>query len=174
MLVVVSSCETTLFDTLPGETQKQFPTELQGSYYLKVPTSFFKRTTSKDTIFFDIAPLSYKTRDTAEANETWLSDSNRLQLVGTKYYVMAFQNSEFKTYWELSFIESTKKGFKLSYVIDDDKSSVLPNYFERKFVAVNNAGDSIFAYKTNDTQLINYYEKVLRKQDALELIRLKK
>jgi hypothetical protein len=173
LLIVLSSCKTTLFDALPGETQSSFPTALQGSYFLSVPTGFFKRATIKDTVFFDVSPVSYTTRDSAQQNETFLSDSNRLQWVGSKYYVMAIQNSEFPNYWELNFIEPTKKGIKLFYVIDDEKSSVLPNYFDRIFVALNNAGDSIFAYKTNDAQLINYYEKVLRKKEALELIRIK-
>jgi hypothetical protein len=171
-LIVFSSCKTTLFDALPGETQKQFPANLQGSYYLKVPTSFFKRSTDKDTLFFDVLPGGYSTRDSAESHITMLNNTNKLQLVGNKHLVLANQNSEYKKYWELVFIEPTKQGIKLMYVVDDEKSTVLPGYFARNFVAVNNAGDSIFAYKTNDSLLVQYYEKVLRKKDALELIRI--
>jgi predicted RNA-binding protein with PUA-like domain len=87
---------------------------------------------------------------------------------------MAIEDSEFKNYWSLSFIEPTKKGLNLMTVIDDEKSTILPNYFQRSFISVNNAGDSVFAYKTNDAQLINYYEKALRKGNVLELIRTKK
>lgn len=171
---MLPACKTTLFDALPGETQKQFPDTLQGSFYLKVPTSFFKRTTIKDTLFFDVTANSYSTRDSAETKTTQLNSSNKLQLVGGKHYVLATENSEYKNYWELAFIEPTKRGFKVMYIVDDEKSTVLPTYFTRKFIAVNNASDSIFAHKTNDSLLIQYYEKVLRKKETLELIRIKK
>jgi hypothetical protein len=174
ILFVLPACKTTLFDTLPGETQKQFPVAFQGSYYLKVPTGFFKRTTDKDTLFFDVTPMAYSMRDSADAHTTALNEGNKLQLVGNKHYVMATQNSEYKNYWELAFIEPTKRGLKVMYIVDDEKSTVLPTYFNKHFVGVNNAGDSIFAYKNNDSLLISYYEKVLRKKDALELVRIKK
>lgn len=174
ILFVMPACKTALFDAVPGETQKQIPDTLQGSYYLRVPTSFFKRTTTKDTLFFDVTANSYSTRDSAETKTTQLNKSNKLQLVDGKHYVLATENSEYKNYWELAFIEPTKRGFKVMYIVDDEKSTVLPTYFMQHFIAKNNAGDSIFAYKTNDSLLIQYYEKVLRKKEALELIRIKK
>lgn len=171
---LLTACKTTLFDALPGETQQQFPDTLVGSYYVKIPSSFFKRPNLKDTLFLDVTKASYATRDSLRTETIKLNDSNKLQLVAGKHYVLATENSEYKNYWELAFIEPTKRGVKVMYIIDDEKSTVLPNYFKRNFIAVNNAGDSVFAYKTNDSLLVSYYEKVLRKKEALELIRIKK
>ena len=174
IVVALSSCKTALFDALPGQEQKMFPAQLQGSYYVKVPSGLFRKATTKDTVFFEIMSASITTRDSANMQETKLDEHNKLQLVMKKYHVLATHSSEYQNYWEFSFIEETKRGLKIRSVLDEDKSTVLPKYFMRAFITVNNAGDSVFAYKTNDEQLVKYYEKVMRKKEALELVRIKK
>ncbi len=174
IVLALSSCKTALFDSLPGQEQKTFPAQLQGSYYVKVPSGFFNRTAMKDTLFFEINEKGIVTRDSSNVNETKLDNMHHLRLVNQKYNVLAVQDEEYKSFWNFTFVEQTKRGAKFYSVIEDDKSSVLPKYFKRSFVAVNNAGDSVFAYKTNDVQLGNYFEKVLRKKEALELVRIKK
>lgn len=174
VVLALSSCKTALFDSLPGQEQKTFPTQLQGSYYLKVPSGFFKRTTIKDTLFFEITENGFTTRDSSEITETKLDQTHHLRLVNQKHNVLAVQDEDYKAYWNLTFVEQTKRGAKFYSVLEDEKNTVLPKYFKRTFVAVNNAGDSVFAYKTSDIQLGNYFEKVLRKKEALELVRIKK
>jgi hypothetical protein len=174
IVLALASCKSTLFEGLPGETQAQFPEQLQGTYYVKVPSSFFKRVTVKDTLLFEIAAKSYTIRDSSEVNETKLDKAHRLQLINQKQYVIALQDEDYKKYWNLSFIEPTKRGVNIYFIFEDEKNDVLPKYFQRSFVALNNAGDSVFAYKSNDSLLVNFYEKALRKKDALELVRIKK
>jgi hypothetical protein len=172
--IAISSCKKALFDSLPGQEQKTFSKQLQGSYFVKTPSSFFKRSTLKDTLFFDITETEFISRDSGNMNKTKLDETHCLRMVNQKYTVIALQDDDFLKYWSLSFIEPTKKGLNIYYVLEDEKNPILPKYFSRSFVAVNNSGDSVFAYKTNDIQLGNYFEKVLRKKDALVLMRIQK
>lgn len=172
-ILLISSCKTALFDAQPGVPQQTFPVELQGSYYIKVPSSFFKRVTITDTVYLFIAPSSIETKDSNTSKVTQLDEQTSLRLVNEKYFVLTSRDSEYPQYWNYTLIEPTKKGARF-YAFIEEKNSPLPSYFKRSFVAMTNAGDSVFAYQPNDKQLGAYIEKVLRKKEALELVRIQK
>ncbi|MES2560127.1 MAG: hypothetical protein V4590_10325 [Bacteroidota bacterium] len=171
LLVLLASCKTAMFESLPGEAQQQFPAQIQGTYYAKWSTGagFLKRKT--DSLFFEITPNSYTVRDSGEFITSELDETHRLRLLNKKYYVVATQSDEYKKYWNFVFIEQTKKGLKIMGMMENPE---LPKNLKRSFVALNNAGDSIFVYKPTDVQLTAYYEKLVRKNAALEVFRLKK
>jgi hypothetical protein len=171
LMVVLGSCKTALFDAQPGTAQTQFPTTLQGSYYIKVPSSFFRRVTITDTVYLNIAETSFETRDSNTTKTTKLDEQTGLRLVNGKYYILTSHDSEYPQYWNYTLIEGTKRGARF-YAFIEEKNTVLPKYFKRKFVAITNAGDSVFAYQHTDVKLVNYIEKVLRKKEALELVRI--
>ncbi|MCU0441933.1 MAG: hypothetical protein MUE96_06015 [Bacteroidia bacterium] len=172
-ILLISSCKTALFDAEPGVAQQTFPAALQGSYYIKVPSSFFKRVTITDTVYLFIAPSYFETRDSNATKVTQLDEQTGLRLVNGKHYVLTSHDSEYPQYWNYTLIEPTKKGARF-YAFIEEKNTPLPSYFKRSFVAVTNAGDSVFAYQPNDKQLGAYIEKVLRKKDALELVRIQR
>lgn len=168
--VIFSSCKTALFESLPGETQQQFPQQLQGSYYTKwsYGDGFLRRKT--DSLFFDITATRYSARDSAEYFSAELDETHRLRFVNKKYYVIATQNEEFKNYWNFVFIEPTKRGLKIAGMMENTE---IAKYMKRSFIKLNNAGDSVFVYKPTDAQLTTYYEKLMRKNSALEVFRIK-
>lgn len=173
LIIMLGSCKTALFDAQPGIAQSQFPTTLQGSYYIKVPSSFFRRVTITDTVYLNIAENSFETRDSNTTKTTTLDDQTGLRLVNGKHYILTSRDNEYPQYWNYTLIEATRRGARF-YAFIEEKNTVLPKYFKRTFVAITNAGDSVFAYQHNDTKLVTYIEKVLRKKEALELVRIQK
>ncbi|MES2780991.1 MAG: hypothetical protein V4651_13950 [Bacteroidota bacterium] len=172
--LLFASCSVALFDKVPGIDQKEFPASLQGDYYLKVPGGLFKKNMNKDTLFFTILPKAYVVKDSTDMERKSLDKDNKLSLVNGVYYVIAQRDEEFPLYWKYSFVEPTKKGAKIYFVIGEREHSPLNKYFRSKLVTVKNNGDSVFVYKSDDVQLAKYFEKVLKKTDALEVIRIKK
>jgi ABC-type antimicrobial peptide transport system permease subunit len=173
IIMVLGSCKTALFDAQPGKAQNTFPAELQGSYYIKVPSGFFRRVKITDTVYFDVTATSFTSRDSNTTEKTVLDENTGLRLVNNKYHVLTTHDEDYKQYWNYTLVEPTKKGAKF-YVMIEERNTKLPKYFKRTFISVNNAGDSVFAYKNNDAQLVKYIEKVVRKGDALELVRIQK
>ena len=173
LITTLASCKMAMFNQLAGAEQTVFPDTLQGNYYLKVPTGWFKKADT-DTLYMEFKATSYTLRDSGESTVTTLDADHKLVMIKKRYYALANHHDEYKSYWTYMFIEPSKKGLKCYAVIDDDKVKTLPKYFKMQFVQVNNAGDSVFVYDTNETQLATYFEKVLRKKDALELVRIKK
>lgn len=171
--LLFASCSVALFDKAPGIDIKEFPATLQGEYYLKVPTGLFKKKTDKDTLFLTIAASSYTIKDSLEVERKALDKDNKITLVKGTYYVLAQRDEEYPTYWKYSFLVPTKKGAKVYPVIAGNGTPVLNSYFKREQIAVKDK-DTTFVYKTNDDQLVKYYEKVLKKDEALEVIRIKK
>jgi hypothetical protein len=169
----LTSCRVTLFDALPGTTQKEFPEQLRGTYSLTMPKQLFKKRSETDTLYATIQANAFYLRDSSKTEETKLDSEHHLQLLNNKHYVMAMKNNDYHKYWELTFIEPSSKGVKLYTVFDND-STELQKYFSRKFVEISNAGDSVFVYRTNDSSLVTYFEKSLRRKEALELVRIKK
>lgn len=169
-VVVFASCKTALFDKLPGEALQEFPQTVQGSYYAKWSTGagFLRRKT--DSLFFDITANRYSARDSAEYFSAELDEKHRLRWLNKKYYVIATQNEEYLNYWNFVLIEPTKRGLKIVGLMDNAE---LTKHMKRSFVAMNNGGDSVFVYKPTDAQLTTYYEKLMRKNAALEVFRLK-
>lgn len=174
LITTLASCRMAMFNQLAGVEQTAFPDTLTGSYYLRVPTGWFKKATT-DTLFLDVRKTEYAMRDSAQSMLTTpLNEDHKLVLLSNRYYVLANHHDEYATYWTYIFMEPTKKGVKCYGVFEDDKTKTLPKYFGRQFVQLNNAGDSVFVYKASETQLVTYFEKVLKKKDALELVRIKK
>lgn len=172
--LLFASCSVALFDKPPGVDIKEFPPALQGDYYLKVPTGLFRRNTDKDTLFVTISPKAYAVKDSTEVERKSLDKDNRISVVNGTYYVIAQRDEEYPAYWKYSFVEPTKKGAKIYFVVSEREHSPLNKYFKSKLVTVKNNGDSVFVYKADDIQLAKYFEKVLKKKDALEVIRIKK
>ena len=173
LVTSIASCKMAMFNQLVGVEQTVFPDTLQGNYYLKVPTGWFKKPDT-DTLYFAFKATSYEVRDSSESTSTQLDADHKLVLLKKRYYALANHHDEYKSYWTYMFIEQSKKGLKCYSVLEDDKSKTLPKYFGKKFVQVNNAGDSVFVYQASEMQLVSYFEKVLKKKDALELVRIKK
>ncbi len=173
LITTLASCKMAMFNQLVDAEQTVFPDTLQGNYYLKVPTGWFKKT-DKDTLFIDIRTNEYALRDSGETVVTQLNENHKLVLLQKRYYVWANHHDEYQSYWNYTFVEPTKKGLKLYTILEDDKTKTLPKYFGRQFVQLNNSGDSVFVYKATESQLVAYFEKVLKKKDALELVRIKK
>lgn len=173
LILLLASCKTALFDGQPGQPQSEFPEAMQGAYFIKIPSSFFKRSVATDTVYFDIVEKEVISRDSNKTERTQLDENTSLRLVKEKYYLITQHDAEYKSYWNYTLIEPTKKGIRFFSFVEE-KNNKLPKYFKRTFVTVNNAGDSVFAYKNNDVQLVKYIEKVLRKGEALELMRIYK
>lgn len=169
LALVFASCKTALFESLPGEAQQQFPAQLRGSYYTKWTQGAWLLRRKTDSLYFDITASRYAARDSAEYFSAELDETHKLSWVNKKYYVIASRDKEYQSYWNFVFVEPTKRGLKMIWVVDDGG---LTKFMKRTFVSLNNAGDSVFVYKPTDNQLVTYYEKQLRK-DALEVFRIK-
>jgi hypothetical protein len=172
--LLFASCSVALFDKAPGVDIKEFPSTLQGEYYLKVPQGLFKKKTDKDTLFLMINANSYAIKDSLEVEHKTLDKDNKIVLVKGIYYVLAQRDEEYPAYWKYSFLVPTKRGAKIHPVITGNGNTTLHKYFKRELLKVKDNTDSTFVYKTNDDQLVKYYERVLKKDEALEVIRLKK
>lgn len=173
LILLLASCKAALFDGQPGQVQSRFPENIQGSYFIRMPKSFLKRSITTDTVFFEITSKEIITRDSNSIERMELDEKIFLRLVNGKYYMLTQNNEEYPKLWNYSYIESTKKGIRIYHLLED-KNSKLPKYFKRTFVTINNASDSVFAYQNNDVQLVKYLEKVVRKGDGLELMRIQK
>lgn len=169
-----ASCSVALFDKAPGIDIKEFPTVLQGEYYLKVPTGLFRKRTDKDSLFVTINAASYTIKDSLEVERKLLDKDNKITLVKGTYYVMAQHDDEYPAYWKYSFMVPTKNGVRVYPVLAGKGHEVINRYFKKELLTVKGTNDSIFTYKTNDEQLVKYFEKVLKKGEALEVIRIKK
>ena len=172
--LLFASCSVALFDKAPGVDIKEFPASLQGDYYLKMSTGLFKKKTDRDTMFLTIKTSSYAIKDSLEVERKSLDKDNKITLVKGVYYVLAQRDEEYPTYWRYAFLVPTKKGTKVYAVMSGQGNSTLNSYFKRELLNVKDSTDSTFVYKTNDDQLVKYYERVLKKGEALEVIRINK
>lgn len=168
-----SSCRLALFDSVPGQVQTSFPESMQGKYTVKVSSGWFRKQTN-DTLYFDIREQAYIVSDSSEQLITRLDETHKLARVNQKYYILASSDDQYSQFWTYAYLEPTKKGLKLYSFLEDQKGASLRKYFGRKFVELNGSGDSVFVYRNTDPQLGKYIDKVVRKQDALELIRIQK
>lgn len=173
MITILASCRMAMFSQLEGTPQTSFPDTLIGNYYLKVPSGWFKKS-DKDTLFVEIRKSEYVLRDSGESLATPLDENHQLLLLSKRYYAIANHDDEHTKFWTYIFLEPSKKGIKCYGMFEDGKANSLPKYFGKQFVQLNNAGDSVFVYQATEAQLTNYYQKVLKKKDALELVRIKK
>jgi hypothetical protein len=167
--LLFASCKTTIFEKLPGEQLQQFPASIRGSYYIKWSQGAWLLRRKTDSLYFDITNTRYAARDSAEYFSAELDEAHKLCWVSKKYYVIASRDKDYQQYWNFVVMEPTKRGIKMVWANDN---AAMMKYMKRTFLTINNAGDSVFVFKPTDDQLVNYYEKQLRKE-ALEVFRIK-
>jgi hypothetical protein len=165
----LSSCSFVKFDRPPGDPIKEFPNNMQGDYRPK--DSWLMKSDSAIISFYGTQIII----ENGEYNATFQIDQDMLATKFEKYYVLAFQDVEIKSLFNLLIIEPKNNQLLIYPIIKErtnmNSQAVIEKYFGAKVVGLEsvnteppqpridaNGGISIVsALPSSEPNTIKYY-----------------
>lgn len=172
--LLLGACSLAKFSSYPGVVQTSFPQQLQGTYYIVMPTSVGGHKKAGDTLFYKINQTSVVLMDSsANLEEKPLGSSNVLTLVGGKYHVLSTKDTDWPAYWNCMVYMADKKDIHIYPFIEQSTPNKLAKYFSKTFIGLSDNQDSVFAYTLTDEKFVRYFEKEVKGGQVLKLKRIK-
>lgn len=169
LAVAATACNFARFDRVPGTAIEQIPEELQGTYYAK-ESKKFKR---PDTVYLVLKDKSFIYQEGSNKKE-YPVNGEFITTAYSKYFFLSSRDTDIKNSYFVYVVEKNKKGLELRPVVTGFRKNedLLSNFMTFNEV-MGSDSVAIRTYAMDEEKLVQYYEKHLRREDGLELIKIK-
>lgn len=162
---LLSSCMLAQFDRVPGERLSQIPEPLRGTYKQVGSTEY--KADLEDSTRVILGDTWWELHRTDTTELYYMGDSIALSTLQQMYFI-SVRNPEHKFWYVL-----------VAEVSADGKVQVRPIVpqvgclkLRKKMKRLNDTGNDV-VYTMNETELLRYYRKAIRKKPAIELVKEK-
>lgn len=162
---LLSSCMMAQFDRVPGERLSQIPEQWRGTYKQIGSTEY--KTDSEDSTRVILGDNWWELHRTDTTERYYMGDSIALSTLQHLYFISV--RSPSRKFWYVLVAE----------ISADGKVQVRPIVpqvgcykLRKKMKRVHDTGTDV-VYSMNETELLRYYRKAIRKKPAFELVKEK-
>jgi hypothetical protein len=153
------------FDRVPGERLTQIPESLRGTYKQVASTEY--KADMEDSTRVILGDVWWGLQRTDTTERFHMGDSIVLSIVDNIYFISV--RSPERKFWYVLAAE-LREGGKVQ--VRPIVPQVGCHKIRKKMNRVNGTGDDV-VYTMNETELLRYYRKAIRKKPAFELVKEK-